>query len=54
MANSQRYARPMEWIKSNSGNTWICPKGSIRNRDGASDSELKSKCVNESENPQNN
>lgn len=43
-----------QWIKSKeSGRSYLCPVGSVENIDSASEEELRSKCVDESENPQN-
>lgn len=43
-----------EWIKSDkSGVSYLCPVGSIQNKDGASEEDLKKVCVDESMNPQN-
>ena len=41
------------WIKSDSGETWICPIDVAKNADSLSDDELRELCVNESENPEN-
>ena len=43
-----------EWIKSNAtGTSYLCPVGSIKDKKKATDKELKSVCVDESANPQN-
>jgi len=43
-----------EWIKSKtSGVSYLCPMGSISNKDKASESELRKHCIDESQNPQN-
>jgi len=43
-----------EWIKSkSSGISYLCPLGSIQNKDKASEAELKKACVDESNSPQN-
>jgi hypothetical protein len=43
-----------EWIKSEvSGTSYLCPVGSIKDKKAATDEELKSVCVDESTNPQN-
>ena len=41
------------WIKSASGETWICPLDVAKNAHNLSDDELRKLCVNESENPEN-
>ena len=44
-----------EWIKSQeTGNSYLCPTGTFRNRQEVSDTALEQHCVNESNNPQNN
>ena len=40
------------WIKSRSGNSYLCPAGSLLD-ENSSDKELSSECVDESLNPQN-
>jgi hypothetical protein len=43
-----------EWIKSEAtGNSYLCPVGSIKDKENATDEELKAVCVDESTNPQN-
>ena len=43
-----------EWIKSeDTGNSYLCPVGSIKDKKNATDEELKAVCVDESANPQN-
>ena len=39
------------WIQAESGTTYLCPAG--EDFSGASESELRAHCVNESHNPQN-
>jgi len=51
--NSWKPAKIMVWVKTNDGDTWMCPKSSIRDRKNVSAAELAD-CVNESDNPQNN
>jgi len=41
-----------DWIRGESGTSYLCPKGSVSK--DASENELKSACVDESDNPQNN
>ena len=52
-SNEYKAAKPMVWIKANDGDTYICPKNEIDDPRNVSEAEL-SRCVNESENPQNN
>ena len=43
-----------EWIKSGkTGNSYLCPVGSIKDKKTATDEDLKKVCVDESNNPQN-
>lgn len=43
-----------DWIKSkSSGNVYLCPAGSIKNKDKASEAELRRHCVDDSHNPHN-
>lgn len=43
-----------EWIKSDkSGVSYLCPVGSIKDKNAASEEDLKKVCVDESMNPQN-
>ena len=43
-----------EWIQSqNTGNSYLCPVGSIQDKTHATDAQLKKVCVDESRNPQN-
>ena len=52
-SNEWKAARPMIWIRTEDGNTWVCPKDAISDPNNVSDEEL-TMCVNESYNPQNN
>jgi hypothetical protein len=40
------------WVKAESGTTYLCPIG--ENLSGASEDELRARCLDESHNPQNN
>lgn len=43
-----------EWIKSKkTGVSYLCPVGSVKDKNKASDEELKKVCIDESMNPQN-
>ena len=46
-----RFAPQTVWIKSESGETYLCPSWVDK---GASEEELQKHCMSESENPQNN
>jgi len=43
----------MEWIKAESGSTYLCPADKLAELDNPTESQLKSICVDESENPHN-
>ena len=45
--------RNMMWVKTDDGNTWLCPKAQLVDPKNMSEDELKS-CLDESQNPQNN
>ncbi len=51
--NSWKAAKVMVWVKTSDGDTWMCPKSSVKDRKTVSAAELAD-CVNESDNPQNN
>ena len=43
----------VQWIKSDSGTTYLCPVASLQRLDNPTEEQLKLICVDESENPQN-
>ena len=43
----------VRWIKSESGNTYLCPVDSLNRLESRSEENLKMICVEESQNPQN-
>jgi len=43
----------VKWIKSDSGNTYLCPLDSLKRLENPTEEQLKMICVDESENPQN-
>ena len=43
----------MKWIKADSGTTYLCPVDKLQKLENPSEEDLKSICVDESENPQN-
>ena len=43
----------VRWIKSDSGNTYLCPVEALRRLDDPTEDQLKMICVDESMNPQN-
>ena len=51
---STKASYQMVWVKdASTGNTYICPKSSLKDHRNVSSSELR-ECVDESDNPQNN
>jgi hypothetical protein len=50
--NSWKAAKVMVWVKTSDGDTWMCPKSSVKDRKTVSAAELAD-CINESDNPQN-
>lgn len=42
-----------EWIKAASGNSYLCPIGSIADKKKATEADLKKICVDESGSPHN-
>ena len=51
--NEYLAAKPMIWVKDKEGNTYMCPKASVRDLEHVTERELR-ECVDESNNPQNN
>jgi hypothetical protein len=43
----------VSWIKSESGNTYLCPVGALRDLESMTDEHLRKVCMEESANPQN-
>ena len=43
----------VKWIKGASGNTYLCPVSALDRFDNPTEEQLKTICVDESENPQN-
>ncbi len=43
----------IKWIKTDSGNTFLCPAGVLKNMESMTDEQLRMVCVEESANPQN-
>ena len=43
----------VKWIKSDSGNTYLCPVESLKRLENPTEEQLKMICVDESVNPQN-
>ncbi len=42
---------PFVWVKTKDGNTWLCPKSSLKDPKSISEEELK-ECVEDWQNPQ--
>ena len=43
----------LKWVKAESGNTYLCPSTSLSKIDSRDEHQLKTICVDESNNPQN-
>jgi len=43
----------VQWIKSESGSTYLCPVEALKRLDNPTEEQLKMICVDESMNPQN-
>jgi hypothetical protein len=43
----------VQWVKGDSGTTYLCPTSSLKRLNNPSEDELKTICVDESQNPQN-
>ena len=43
----------VKWIKADSGNTYLCPVNALDRLGNPSEEQLKTICVDESKNPQN-
>lgn len=43
----------VKWVKSESGNTYLCPTASLARLQKPTEEDLKKICVDESKNPQN-
>ena len=43
----------VQWVKGDSGNTYLCPVAALKRLDNPSEADLKTICVDESTNPQN-
>ena len=43
----------VKWIKSESGNTYLCPVDALNRLNEPKEEELRMICVDESENPEN-
>ena len=48
---SRKITLGTNWIKAESGNTYLCPTG--EDFSNASEDELRARCLDESQNPQN-
>ncbi len=43
----------VKWVKAASGHTYLCPVDALNRFDNPTEEQLKTICVDESENPQN-
>ena len=54
MADEKAYKKELsvQWIKGDSGNTYLCPVDALKKIDNPTEEQLKLICVDESQNPQ--
>ena len=50
---AQKREFSVKWIKSESGNTYLCPVSALDRLENPTEEQLKMICVDESNNPQN-
>lgn len=43
----------VQWVKAESGTTYLCPVSALKRLNDPSEDDLKKICVDESQNPQN-
>ena len=55
MTESREFKKELSvtWIKAKSGTTYLCPVDALKRLNDPSEEQLKTICVDESENPQN-
>jgi hypothetical protein len=53
MLNEFKQELGVQWIKSESGSTYLCPVEALRRLENPTEEQLKMICVDESMNPQN-
>lgn len=51
--NEYKKALGVSWIKADSGNTYLCPVDALKDIKDPTEEQLKSICIEESMNPQN-
>jgi hypothetical protein len=51
--NEYKKELSVRWIKAESGNTYLCPVDALKRIENPTEEQLKSICVEESMNPQN-
>ena len=52
MENEFKKELSVKWIKADSGSTYLCPVDALKKLKNPSETDLKTICVDESENPQ--
>ena len=52
MENEFKKELSVKWIKADSGSTYLCPVDALKKLKSPSEDQLKTICVDESENPQ--
>jgi hypothetical protein len=51
--NTYKRGLGVNWVKGESGNTYLCPIGALKGIDNPTEEQLRSLCVDESMDPQN-
>jgi hypothetical protein len=53
LVNEQKMELGVKWIKGESGTTYLCPTAALKRLENPSEEQLKTMCVDESDNPHN-
>jgi len=51
--STKKYRKGFEWIRAESGTSYLCPVGAITDKNKATEAQLRELCVDESQNPHN-
>ena len=53
LLNEHKMELGVKWIKGESGATYLCPTAALKRHENPTEDQLKTMCVDESENPHN-
>ena len=53
LLNEHKMELGVQWIKAQSGTTYLCPTAALKRHENPTEEQLKTMCVDESENPHN-